>query len=973
MTTTRTRPTRADLARALGAALALLGFVFGVPAALVALAPVYLPQQVPTWGQLWNRVTSPDDGSLLLAVLGAVAWITWAAFTGSVLVELAASARRVHAPQIPMLGGLQRTAARLIATASLLVASASALTTPASPAAATALVANLVPAAPADESLVAPAPVTTTPAPTATAPSPSTAALPSITVQRGDTLWDLAERHLSDPLRYTEIRDLNTSRTQPDGARLRDADFIQPGWTLLLPADATNLPPAVRTVAATAPEAPSVVVEPGDSLWSIAAEHLGDGHRYPGIANLNRGITQADGRFLSDPDLLQPGWVLRMPTTAPTPQPPPEPNAKAAQVPAAPPSPQPSPMPTTERAPAATGTTSPSATAANGSSQDTAVGDSITGAHDDERQPAGAWFLGLAALGAAGVVGEIARRRHLQQRARRVGETIPMPERTSPAAAAERTLRTAATPVSIHAIRTTLHNLACRCFTAGRELPRVAALLLDEHHLTLLLLEDTPDAVEPFIATNARNWVAATADVATEEAIDDPAQGTPYPLLVTLGHTEEATLILNLEAAGTLTFAGDDTAADEALRALVMEAATSDLASQLAIHTDETFADLTEAFEDFRLRATDDRDDRTGWAESVSGLLAQRGFADVLQARAHRELDDIWLPIVSIEANLTAPPSAPWSGAVTVTRHDADDAWTITVHSGGGAELRPLGITFQPQRLTTEQAEHLQSLLISSLPPEPHPDIAALPTSAKESVAAIRAVHPVINPSSLRQADINLNLLGPIRVEGIGGRPLTPRTVELLVYLALHGPATGPDLDEMIWNGERGNPNTRNVFIRRARDRLGDDVLPPVGPDGHFRLGEGIGTDWGSFQHHLAQAVAIEGQEQIHELAAAMALVRDRPFRGIGPTAYAWADHDIQTMAGTITDAAILLARIHNEAGRHRDAIAVATLGLRVEPCSEELQKIAINATFAQSGPKEAKNLRRRYSELMARLDPELA
>ena len=310
---------------------------------------------------------------------------------------------------------------------------------------------------------------------------------------------------------------------------------------------------------------------------------------------------------------------------------------------------------------------------------------------------------------------------------------------------------------------------------------------------------------------------------------------------------------------------------------------------------------------------------------------------------------------------------------VTVTRHDVDDAWTITVDSGGSAELRPLGITFQPQRLTAEQAEHLQSLLITSLPPEPHPDIAAPSTSAKQSVAALRAVHPVINPPSLTHADINLNLLGPIRVEGIGGRPLTPRTVELLVYLALHGPATGPDLDEMIWNGERGNPNTRNVFIRRARDRLGDDVLPPVGPDGHFRLGEGIGTDWGSFQHHLAQAVALEGQEQIHELAAAMALVRDRPFRGIGPTAYAWADHDIQTMVSAITDTAILLARIHDETGRHRDAIAAATLGLQVEPCSEELQTIAINATLAQSGPTEAKSLRRRYSELMARLDPELA
>ncbi|MBN9376420.1 MAG: bacterial transcriptional activator domain-containing protein, partial [Cellulomonas sp.] len=201
----------------------------------------------------------------------------------------------------------------------------------------------------------------------------------------------------------------------------------------------------------------------------------------------------------------------------------------------------------------------------------------------------------------------------------------------------------------------------------------------------------------------------------------------------------------------------------------------------------------------------------------------------------------------------------------------------------------------------------------------------------------------------------------------------SPRTVELLVYLALHGPATGPDLDEMIWKGERGNSNTRNVFIRRARERLGDEVLPPVGIDGLFRLGDGITTDWASFQHHLAQAVALEGQPRVSELAAAVALVRDRPFRGISPAAYVWADYDIQKMVGAIVDGAGLLARIHQQAGRNRDAIAVATLGLLVEPCSEELQTIAINATFSQSGPEEAKNLRRRYSELMGRLDPELA
>ncbi|HEX5769632.1 MAG TPA: hypothetical protein VFY11_01620, partial [Nocardioidaceae bacterium] len=65
-----------------------------------------------------------------------------------------------------------------------------------------------------------------------------------------DTLWDISERLLGDPLRYKEIFELNKSRLQPDGARLTDADLIRPGWQLRLPADASG--PGVRLTPAPA-------------------------------------------------------------------------------------------------------------------------------------------------------------------------------------------------------------------------------------------------------------------------------------------------------------------------------------------------------------------------------------------------------------------------------------------------------------------------------------------------------------------------------------------------------------------------------------------------------------------------------------------------------------------------------------------------------------------------------------------------
>lgn len=48
-------------------------------------------------------------------------------------------------------------------------------------------------------------------------------------------------------------------------------------------------------------------VKPGESLWSIAEDHFGDGARYKEIAELNRDILG------SRPSFLEPGWVLKLP------------------------------------------------------------------------------------------------------------------------------------------------------------------------------------------------------------------------------------------------------------------------------------------------------------------------------------------------------------------------------------------------------------------------------------------------------------------------------------------------------------------------------------------------------------------------------------------------------------------------------------------------------------------------------------
>ncbi|MCY4371011.1 MAG: 5'-nucleotidase C-terminal domain-containing protein [bacterium] len=61
------------------------------------------------------------------------------------------------------------------------------------------------------------------------------------------------------------------------------------------------------------PEIRTVTVQAGDYLRKIARTHLGDENRWREIYELNRGVTQADGRALTNANLIRIGWILQLP------------------------------------------------------------------------------------------------------------------------------------------------------------------------------------------------------------------------------------------------------------------------------------------------------------------------------------------------------------------------------------------------------------------------------------------------------------------------------------------------------------------------------------------------------------------------------------------------------------------------------------------------------------------------------------
>lgn len=78
-----------------------------------------------------------------------------------------------------------------------------------------------------------------------------------------------------------------------------DAERLQQGLNL------GGIP--VLNTRATAPQASTAVVGAGGSLWSMAQHELGDGSRWQEIYELNKDK-------IADPDVIQPGMTLQMPT-----------------------------------------------------------------------------------------------------------------------------------------------------------------------------------------------------------------------------------------------------------------------------------------------------------------------------------------------------------------------------------------------------------------------------------------------------------------------------------------------------------------------------------------------------------------------------------------------------------------------------------------------------------------------------------
>ncbi|WP_432563686.1 LysM peptidoglycan-binding domain-containing protein [Kineococcus sp. SYSU DK003] len=255
--TTAPTPRSVALARAAATAAGTLILLVGTPIALTIFIGNPLPSHV-SWQAVALLATRPDtSGELFLRTLAIAGWIAWATLVISVILEVIARASRRPVPHLGRAFSLQQQVA-----AGLIGALAVLFLSPASLA---------------------------------------TAAVPAPSPVSGTAL--AASALAQEPSASTERAAGPTTEAAGHAGGQQEVGGPDPA-------------------APTAPvEAAAYTVQAGDSLWSIAEAHLGDGNRYDEIAALNTGVVQADGHHLDEGHWLRPGWVLQLPAGAhPAPQ-----------------------------------------------------------------------------------------------------------------------------------------------------------------------------------------------------------------------------------------------------------------------------------------------------------------------------------------------------------------------------------------------------------------------------------------------------------------------------------------------------------------------------------------------------------------------------------------------------------------------------------------------------------------------------
>ncbi|MFI5733159.1 BTAD domain-containing putative transcriptional regulator [Kribbella sp. NPDC051587] len=934
----------ADRLKGFVALLAIVAIVGGVPYVLLRFFGTPWPDQMPNWNVLVDEL----DVRAVLGIFAFFIWLAWLHFVICLIAEAVAEIRgHGLSPRVPLGGGSQHLARRLI-SAVVLIAGAAGVGMP---------VASAVTASPGTvptsvsvvqggehesgaafrqtehRSTVLSGAVqhgakTTTGVRTNNDQKGQVVKYTEVRPPHGrnyDCLWDIAERYLGEGRRYKEIYDLNHNKLQPDGRRLTNPDLILPGWQVRLPADAKGA--GVHTVRVNIdspgkshevnPVKPRVVAKTATPKPAKVAAHE-QGGRWAD-QGLESGSSVTIGSAASDPGAknIKPGDP-----TVGTPAHDPK-----------------------------TGESQPGDPAAGG----TTVPDVVPVAADQgiDLTQAGIYGFGGTLL-AAGLALALKRRRGWAQG-------------PGPKAAGHRQtevgLRLASDIPTAQFVDTALRQLGADMAKSGRPMPKVVAALVTDRALTLVLdpyeAQSAPPGPWQAIAEGTR-WTLRRGYAPTAE-VTAPA---PYPTLVTIGQNADgATVLVDLDTAnGIVSFGGVNNASRDVVGSLAVELATN-LWSEGAHVSMVGFGDDLSLLAPGRLsywvRLDAALAEVTRRTDAQVQACDRRNVASVAEARTTHPDPMLWGAEIIF---VSAPPSPEEQDqlnrlaedqkrgiAVVVVGDVISSPWRFVVDEKNQAVCRLLGLEVEAHSVTPEQVSELVALF----------DAADSDALDKRRTEQNMPAYEFAATDLSVAAPVEVDLLGPVEVDARGaiddGR--IALSTEIIAFLAGQDYGVHPNvLAGAIW--PRGiSDELRDSALEHTRRWVGKDAMY-ADESGRWMLNRSIvRVDWDVFRTLAKQATMQEDPRAA--LSTALGLVHGPAWADIPAGRYSWlaASGIERRMAEAVVDAALKLAEAsltHNDGQTARTALQT---GLSFSPASEDLWRATLRLAAHFGTPQDVTNV----------------
>jgi LysM domain len=679
-----------------------------------------------------------------------------------------------------------------------------------------------------------------------------------------------------------------------------------------------------------------------DCLWDIAERYLGDGLRYKEVYELNRDIVQPDGRRLTNPDLIQPGWILKLPHDA---------DGPGLQVHEAGPSasqhgasqhggsPVEPPQPITP-----------------GGADEHGAGirsnDQLSTADDEQSSLAavGGFAVGGALLAAGLLIG---------LRRRRGWDGGPDP-RGGKQLDDEFALRGAADEPSANFLDRAIRSSGQFMVTEAG-VPASSTCALEVDGLALGFSREARVRMDPpwHAGSASGTWTLRRADAA--DIVVSSTLLSPYPGLVPLGRRHDgAETFVDVESVGALvSLSGDLDVARQVAMAMAVSLATAPWGDGNRV-TFVGFADELSALGANNVRHVDDLDTALEGVDArrrrQQATCATHGFDSVRSGRVGLPDGRIWAPeflVLSgvpddkdVDRLAALASDARCAIGVVVLGDVPSTSVRLIVSTDGRMWSGPLGIDVHAHRLEIDTYRDALDVFDAD--------------HARGDASAAVANVPLVDPDAIdldASMPVEIRILGPLEITAPG--PLDDKRrgqlTELVTFLALHPEGVHPNvLAAAIW--PRGvDDEVRDSTLAQAAEWFGADSEGEprlrISGTGRWQLSRtGVRVDWDVFRVLANRAAS--SSAPLEQLERALGLVRGPAWTGLPAERYGWLAYETLEADVRVGIVAVARSAAHHavdmaEPMRAREALLA---GLRMVPACEPVWRDALRLAHQFAG-----------------------